>query len=305
MTADSAALLGTLGRWLGFSGTLLVIGAAVYRFGVLPTYQRVTGGAPSAALDRAAALGLGAAVLLLIAGPIRLMAQAMAFLEPGEAVTGELLRTILGETAWGRGWILQLLAGGLATLAFLLARIAPQPAWLMAAAAATAVILATPLTGHATAATRAGTWGYPLDALHVLGTGTWLGTLAVVLVAGLPGARQGTRGALTALVMTFSPVALTGFAFTAVSGLAMSVRYLEGSLAALWTSTYGQALLLKLGAVAMVVALGAFNWRRLTPRMEEEGGARRLRRSAGLELALAAAALAVTAVLVSLPMPGE
>lgn len=305
MTADSAALLGGLGRWLGFIGTLLVIGAAVYRFGALPTYQRVTGAAPAGALDRTATLGLGAAVLLLVAGPIRLAAQAMGFVDPGEPITGELLRTILGETAWGRGWALQLLAGGLAIIAFLLARVAPQPGWLMAAAAATTVILAAPLTGHATAAARAGSWGYPLDALHVLGTGTWLGTLAVVLVAGLPGARHGARGTLTALVMTFSPIALTGFAFTAVSGLAMSVRYLDGSVSALWTSTYGQVLLLKLGAVAVVLALGAYNWRRLTARMEEEGGARRLQWSAGSELALTAVVLAVTAVLVSLPMPGE
>ena len=305
MTTDAAAVLGVLGRWLGFVGTLLVIGAAVYRFGVLPTYQRVTGTVPSGALHRAAVLGLGAASLLLLAGPIRLAAQALGFVEPGEPVTLALLQTILGETAWGRGWILQLLAGGLATIAFLLARLAPAPGWIMAAVAATAVILATPLTGHATAATRAGDWGYPLDALHVLGTSTWLGTLVVVLVAGVPGARQGERGALTALVMTFSPVALTGFAFTALSGVAMSVRYLDGSVSALWTSAYGQALLLKLGAVAMVVALGAFNWRRLTSRMEEPGGAQRLGWSAGLELALGVVVLAVTAVLVSLPMPGE
>lgn len=305
MTTDGVALLGTLGRWLGFVGTLLVIGAAVFRFGILPTYRRATGAVPSGALDRAATIGLGAAVVLLIAGPIRLAAQALGFLEPGEAVTLELLRTILGETAWGRGWTLQMLAGGLATIAFLLALVAPQPAWPMAAVAATAVILAAPLTGHATAATRAGSWGYPLDALHVLGTGTWLGTLAVVLVAGTPGAQRGTRGALTALVMTFSPVALTGFAFAAVSGLTMSVRYLDGSLAAPWTSPYGLALLRKLGAVALVVATGAFNWRRLTPRMEEEGAARRLRWSAGMELALALVVLAVSAILVSLPMPGE
>lgn len=305
MTPDPASLLGVLGRWTAFLGTLLVIGAAVFRFGVLPSYHRVTGGFPARALERAAATGLVAALLLLAAGPLRLWAQALGFTEPGEPVTLELLRTLLGETAWGRGWTLQLLAAGLATVAFLLAGVAPAPGWTMAAAAATAVILATPLTGHATASARAGSWGYPLDAMHVLGAGTWLGTLGVLLAAGLPGARRGARGALTALVMTFSPVALTGFAFVALSGIAMGVRYLDGSLAALWTSPYGQALLWKLGAVALVVLLGAVNWRRLTPRMEEIGGARRLAWSAGLELAIATAVLAVTAVLVSLPMPGE
>lgn len=75
-----------------------------------------------------------------------------------------------------------------------------------------------------------------------------------------------------------------------------------GSVAALWGSAYGRTLLVKLGAVALVFAAGAYNWRRISPTLGD--AAARLRRSAALELALGAFVLAVTAVLVATPPPG-
>ena len=305
--SDGLALLGAATRWAGFLGALLVTGAVVFRFSLLPGFRRHGGGALPGALERAAAVGLAAALLLALAAPVRLYAQALGFLEPGEPVTRELIGTILRETAWGRGWVLQLLAAGLAVTAFLAARGLPRPGWLMSAAAASAVVLAAPLTGHATASERAGSWGYPLDVVHLLGAGAWLGTLAVLVAAGMGREQAGEDGRhpTALLVRAFSPIALAGAGTAIAAGVALAFRYLEGSIPALWTSGYGRTLLLKLAVLGLVMALGARNWRVLTPRLGQSDGTARIRRSAIAELLLGTVLLAVTAVLVSLPMPGE
>jgi len=315
VSAEAGALLGAATRWAGFLGALLVMGAVVFRFSLLPGFRRSGGGDLPGAPERAATVGLGAALLLALAAPIRLYAQALGFVEPGEPITGELLSTILRETAWGRGWVLQVLAAGLAVTGFFAARAMPRPGWVMSAAATTAVVLAAPLTGHATASERAGSWGYPLDVAHLLGAGAWLGTLALVVAAGIPAAGGGSgrdeagesgRGlAIARLVRAFSPIALTGAGTAVAAGVALAFRYLEGSLAALWTTEYGRVLLLKLGLLALVVGMGAVNWRIVTPRLDHPGGAARIRTSSVLELLLGTVLLAVTAVLVSTGMPGE
>jgi putative copper export protein len=294
-------------RWLAYLATLLVIGACVFRFGVIRALDRRGDPLPPAAGLRAAGLGLGAALLLALAGVWRLWAQAGSFVEPGEPVTAELLGIVI-DTNWGRGWIVQLLAAGLAGAGALFARVTPS-GWYSAAAGASAVALAAPLTGHATAAEQAGSWGYPLDALHLLGAGTWLGTLAVVLLAGVapalrePGEVRGPR--VASLINAFHPVALVGAGVTILAGAALSLLYLQGSLSMLWSSGWGRSLSLKLLLLAGVAGLGAWNWRVIRPGLGSAPGASRITRSALLELAVATVLLAVTAVLVARPLPGE
>jgi copper transport protein len=70
----------------------------------------------------------------------------------------------------------------------------------------------------------------------------------------------------------------------------------------LWTTGYGRTLLLKIGTVALVAAVGAWNWRAVRPRLSATGPGP-LRRSAPLELLAAAIVLALTAVLVATPTP--
>lgn len=325
MSGDPA-LLAAATRWAGFLGALLVTGAVVFRFSLLPGFHRNGGAALPGALERAAAIGLAAALLLAVAAPVRLYAQALGFVEPGEPLTRELLGTILRETAWGRGWVLQLLAAGLAIIAFLAARRLPRPGWLMGAAAASAVVLAAPLTGHATSSERAGSWGYPLDVVHLMGAGAWLGTLAVLVAAGIPAAASAASGREKAgasgsqrdgpgeggsvspvaiLVRAFSPIALAGAGTAVVAGVILAFRYLEGSVTALWTTDYGLMLLRKLIVLAMIMAVGARNWRVITPALDQPGGAARIRRSSVLELLLGTVLLGVTAALVSTGMPGE
>jgi copper transport protein len=74
--------------------------------------------------------------------------------------------------------------------------------------------------------------------------------------------------------------------------------------AALIATDYGRLLLLKLGLVGLLLGLGALNRLVLTPALARRAGAaRQLRRTIGADLALAAAILAVTAGLGSVPPP--
>jgi putative copper export protein len=104
------------------------------------------------------------------------------------------------------------------------------------------------------------------------------------------------------LVSRFSPLALGSAALLGVTGVITAWRHLK-YWSALWTTPYGYALDVKLALVLCVLALGAWNWRRMTPRLGDESAAHTLRRSARAELSFAALVLLVTGVLVSLPAP--
>lgn len=306
MSEGAAALLGAVGRWVGFVASFLVVGAGVFRWGVL----RRLGPAEDLNLSpRVARLGLLAASLVLITLPVRLYAQALAFVEPGDPITADLVRVILLETAWGKGWTAQVVAAALAGAGYGAALVPGLPGWAMAAAGASAVSLAGPLTGHAIATDRAGRWGYLIDVLHILGGSAWLGTLGVMVLAGfaatatLPPERY--HDLATRMIRTFSPIALIGAGTAIGAGLVLGFFYLEGSFTALWQTAYGRVLSLKLGLLGGVLAFGAWNWRALQPRLHETGTPGLIRRSSQAELAFGTALLAMTAFLVAMPMPGE
>lgn len=312
---DPAAVSYALARWAGYLGALLVIGSVVFRLGVLRSWLRAhPDDAPVATLlaSRAAPLGLLGGALLLASAALRLWFQLRTFVEPGEPVTAEIMALMVNETPWGRGWIAQLGAAIAATGGFLVAILRPRIGWIAAGIAATVVAASAPMTGHAVTEV-AGRTGLLFNGLHVLGGGAWLGTLAVVLAAGLgPLARLGPdqRGLLTArLIHAFSPVALVGAALTVSAGAVLSWRYLGTTmgerLGALTGTAWGWALLAKLGALAVVAALGAWNWRVVRPALGSGPAADRIQRSARAEIIFGLILLAVTAMLVALPMPAE
>jgi putative copper export protein len=164
-------------------------------------------------------------------------------------------------------------------------------------------ILLAPLSG-----TLSGQWTRLVNPVHRMVAGLWIGTLFVLVVAGLvPLLRDAPwrerRGTIASdMVNGFSPLALTCGGFVIISGLVTAYRHLT-PLSSLFTTPYGWALLVKLALVVIVFMLGAWNWQRQRPALGGESAAIAIRRSAGKELAVAALVLAVTAILVSLPSP--
>lgn len=298
-------------RWGWLLSLFLVLGAGSYapflfrgRTGLHATDPEITSALPR----RAARIGQVAAILLVGFAALRLYLQARSLLDPAEPLTRELMAAVL-DTPWGAGWKRQALLSVLAAMAFAAATTESRFGWMVASAAGGGLGLAAGMTGHAVTE-RAGSTGLLLTAAHIWAGGFWLGGLAVLLMAGLSACRllPSSRRSLVirALVADFSRRALLFGPLTIGLGVWLAVLYqgwrwpLE-----LFSSSYGWALTAKLGVLLIIAALGGYHWRVAQPALGDSTGERRFRGSAALEVALGALLLAVTAVLVSLPFPGE
>ena len=273
-----------------FIGTFLAAGAVGFRF----TAARATRAEGTAkiffdsALRRAAivgtvgaAIGMGFALLGLPA------LAARAHLSVGELLTSNASAIL--STVWP--------AVVLAGTALALTNV--RAGWIVAAVGLLCDAL-TPLVS--------GRWSGVVNPVHRLAAGLWLGSLFILVACGLVPLLRDTelgerRGALAAdMVNRFSPMALSMGGVVVAFGVITAWLHLP-TLASLWETPYGRTLIIKLVFVATVFALGAFNWRRQRPTLGKESAALSIRRSATLELSVAAVVLIVTSILVSLPSP--
>ncbi|HEX6630629.1 MAG TPA: CopD family protein, partial [Gemmatimonadaceae bacterium] len=296
-------------RWLGFVAVLTITGVVGFGLLVLPnarTARRLPASLGDGAVGRLRTLGLLAGGTLLVAAGLRLVAQSAALHGAAAALHPSLVAELVTGTLWGTAWLVQVAAALLALVGFAGLVRRPATGWAIAVVATVAAALSLSLAGHAAAVPHRLAFAVTADVAHVLAAGGWLGTLLVLVVAGVPvalAAAAGERGeAAAAMVNAFSPLALACAAVLALSGAVSAWLHL-GTLDALVTSRYGRTLLVKLAVVALAAGAGAYNWRRRRPAVREEGGAERLRRSASAELLLGVLVLAVTAVLVATPTP--
>ena len=293
-------------RWLMYLALLGIVGATVFEGAVLRRVQHrctARGVTSDPGLGAAAAsIGRAAACLLLASLPVRLVAQSVAMHGPGQSFQPEMVAGMLTHTMWGWSWVAQLVLGVAAVSA--LGAAGSTGRWTTVRVIAVLLAFTPAFAGHAIAAERVVGLAVLADGLHVLSAAGWLGTLAVMLVAGISVAISGDDHGVLAqdLVTAFSPVALVCAGITGVSGV-VSAWIHTGRLADLWTTPYGRVLLLKLGILTIVSGTGAYNWRRVLPRLGDRVGAVRIVRSASVEVLVAVLVLFVTAVLVALPTP--
>ncbi len=309
---EALPVLAVLARWIHYLGIFLVVGGTVTLVAIVrPASRRGALRAEAAGLlrNRAARAGMVGGILVIVAGFVRGYLQVSNMIDPGDPVDSGLVRFLFTETSWGRGWTVQMLSGGLSILGHFLGTARLPGARFAPLLGAMALLLAAPLTGHATGSAEAGALGYPLDLLHLSGGATWIGTLLVLAVAGLWSSlgltREERARTVATLIHLFSPVALVAGAVTLGAGLVLAARYVGFSFEAWTTSLYGQMLLVKLALVGAVAAAGAYNWRVIRPTLGDPTSTRMLRRSAAVELGLSAFLLIITAIVVSLPMPGD
>jgi putative copper export protein len=211
------------------------------------------------------------------------------------------MRPMLFETPWGVGLIGQTGVAIVASFAF--GAVPRSGAWPVAAGATLLLTVTPALSGHAVAEARPAL-GVTLDTLHVLAGGIWLGTLTVLVAVSLPVLGDATaRKALQEILIRFSKVALTSAAVVTVTGVYAAWVHV-GSWGALWSTPYGDALLLKLCTVALAVLLGAINWRVAVPRLTL-GRVPRFAATGSAEVFTALLIYLLTAVLVGRPLPLE
>jgi putative copper export protein len=296
--------LALIGRWLLFSGTLLWVGAATVRWGLLPLWSRGAGsleplrGALTRAATRVGVLG----GLFLLAGVVsRLQTQVADFVDPFDPA-GPQVHVLLTATLWGKVWIAQALLTGVGLLAFVAVWAGrPRIGWGVAGVAAVGVGAMPALSGHAIGTEGPTALAVMADVVHVWAAGASIGGLLVVVAAVASGRswrnEPAGRVEVARLIGLFSPLALAAGGALVVTGVFATWLHLSSVEAFLGTG-YGLAVRRKLVLVALLLGAGAYNWRRVKPRLPDSGGTDRLLRSAILELMLAGLVLLVTAVLV-------
>ena len=228
--------------------------------------------------------------LVLLSGVGWFLAVARAM---GDGAALAVAGTVWDQTAFGTVAQVRISVFLVAALAAAAARY--ERAWLSWDALAACAVLAASLawTGHG------GTGSHPsahrvADVMHLLAAGVWPAGLVPLLV-------YMRREPLDAVVLhRFSALSLGAVAALTATGWVSAVA-LVGAWPALWETAYGRVLLVKLGLFLVLLALGAVNFRRLTPRMGEPGVPARLARNVGIEIVVAAALVGLVALLGLLP----
>ncbi|MGH2845998.1 MAG: copper resistance CopC/CopD family protein, partial [Thermoleophilaceae bacterium] len=315
-------------RGLAYLAIALGAGGLLFAFAVwFPALRESAGAGPGwlAAGERfaartrtlllaAAALGvLSSSLGIVLQGATAAATSAWSALDP--EVIGDVLGTRFG-TIWGLRLVAWLAFGLLVALPVAQAAPVLRPAslgatglaparsgsgaGLAAAALIAAFICVTPaLAGHASTVDPAALL-VPANALHVSAMAVWVGGVAMLLLA-LPAAtrrldpRERTA-LLAAAVARFSTIALIAVAALVASGVLQAVAELE-RVADLLESGFGRAILVKVGLVVALLALGAWNRSSGRPRLAERAArgespgrtGLRLRRSLTAELGLMAA----------------
>ncbi len=243
---------------------------------------------------------------LLVCSLMRGALQLLAFSEPGEPIAGDFAKAVLLEGSWGTAWATQSISAFLLLAISWLWRREPRRLTIAMVLLILAAVWAQGGLGHGVEDRWPGALGRVVHATHLLGGGLWLGTLAVLALVVFPPLRGDDRlAAMAAVVRAFSWPARIGAGLVVLSGVIGTWRYSNGAILDLPSVVWGQLLLIKVGLVLGVMALGAWNWRRGTPALERGGStaSTALRRAIVFELLLSAVILGLTAWLVGSALP--
>jgi copper transport protein len=308
LTAPSSALART-GRWLALLGEAVTLGLLL---GPL-----LLGGAIAVPASPGR---LAPWVLLATVGVLMCLLGQARLAAPGELFTEGLVR--LASTAPGRVAFLKLVVPGLVLAAVAghrrRARAPGRVPWL-AAGLAGLDLAAGAWTSHAAAAIEARGVALTAATLHLVAIGVWVGGLAAFVAAVWSRPIRGDGDSARPPVARVSE-AIAAFSVPAalsVGGVVLAGAYLArlhlASLATLLGTGYGRLLIVKLGVVVTMLALGAAHQQIVHPRLlralhDGAGGGRTVRRfrwTLGGEAALGTVALGLAAWLGSTPPPAS
>jgi copper transport protein len=312
-TSETAATPGLLiARWVVFLSAMAAVGLYALRMLIArPLVRRVEG-----TRLRAVSIAFGVAMAVaLVATPIYVVMATAEFALRSTFALGALV-PLMRVSAFGRGYLdLELclvlfgIAAGISIWVDRPERERRSVAEILsvtgAVLAALTVVLVPGLAGHAAQTPPRGLSTF-LDWLHVLGGSVWIGGLAGLLVLwwSLPGERR--PAGLRVCVPRFSSVAFVAVLALIGAGTWAAVLHLP-TLGSLWQTSYGKALLVKIGILCVALVLAAVNRLRTTPRLagrvDDAGAVSLLRRLVGGEVVLVAGAVFAAAVLSSLAPP--
>ena len=293
-------------RAIHFAATAMTVGILIFRTVVAEPALRLA--QPTADVVRAQTLGLAwISLVVSIAsgmGWMLLQVLAMSGLSLAEAMTADVIGTVVTETQFGQIAELRLvvaiiLAACLASDRFWGAR------WL-ALASSLGLVAAIAWTGHA--GSTPGELGFlhlAADALHLVAAASWIGglvSLAVVLAVARRFQAHRCASLVHEAMMRFSTLGIASVVALLVTGI-VNAAILVGSLQALVVTDYGRLLMLKIALFAVMIGFAAVNRFWLTPRLvdasseREQHAVARLTRNCIIEIALGLSIFAIVGAL--------
>lgn len=330
----------SLVRWLEYLAMMTLAGGFAFRLLILGPTLRGTRGLEDG--ERETSLSAGtrqfvklsgwALALLALTTFAALVLQTSAITDAGfvESLSPARLYRVLTRTNYGGPWLLQATTVvALAFVRFLMAKRigvktderhpanASNHGLLWAGVIVTTLMMLAPsLTGHARAASAEYRFTVFSDWLHLVAVGFWVGGLfhlALVMTKGVSGLEGGKRlRVLERAIPLFTRLAVACTVVIAITGVYNSWIHVD-RLSALWSTPYGEALLVKIILFVVMVALGGVGTFVIHPRakrlIEGDDGAathnhlkldRSFYRAVGIEAALGVVVLLAAAMLVFL-----
>jgi copper transport protein len=315
-TATTPKLLIT--RWIVFLSTMAALGLFLLRITIAQPLPRRVQGASLRTVTIAFWAALGVAI---VAAPIYAVFTTAEFALRSSFDLNAVI-PLIHQSAFGRGYldltvVLLLFAGAAAVALWLDRPDRPERsiASLLALGGALAIgvsALVIPGTvGHASQTSPRGV-AMTLDALHLVGGSVWIGGLIGLIVLWQATPQILRVRSLSYVVPRFSKVALVSVLILLGSGIWASVLHLP-TLGSLWQTSYGLAIVAKIGLLGTAMLLASVNLLRNTPRLAAAqrrpdlatGAAGLLRRLVTGEVVLVVWALFAAAILTSLAPPSK
>jgi copper resistance protein D len=292
-TADTP-LIAT--RAVHFAATTVTAGTLVFRMVVVKPVLHPDDPAANPFRIQTLRIALAGLAVTVISGAIWLLLQAasMSGLSFREAITAEVLLTVLNQTQFGLVFEIRIVLLSILALCLVYDRFALANVAALAAALGLAAALA--WIGHAGSTLgAAGPVHVTADALHLLAASTWIGGLvSLLLLLAATSRNQASAWAKLARDATerFSTLGLLSVAILILTGVA-NAWILVGSFHALLVTEYGRLLISKIAVFAIMLAFAAMNRFWWTPRLaslpgknEDAEALRQLTRNSIIEIVL-------------------
>jgi copper transport protein len=318
-SAATPSLVGS--RWALLLALMTAAGLLAFR-GVIARPLQVAGGSERALRAVASAAAIALALALVAAPVYLLLATAQFSLRPWSDI-GQIV-PLVRSSSFGRAFsdlwgVLALLAvaAGVALALDLPGRARRSGEALLAmlgvVACAAAAFALPGLAGHPSTTSPVGLM-LALDWAHLAAGSIWIGGLVGLLVLAAVTEAGRRVPVLAVVVPRFSRAAMGSVAVLLATGITASIVQLP-TLASLWETNYGKALIAKSLLLACALVLGAVNNLRSRPRLVAaaerrdqplgDSAARLLRRLVLSETALLAGAVAAAAILTSIAPPSN
>jgi copper transport protein len=253
-------------RWVEYLSLLVAVGMILLQ-GIARRSEELSWVRPRLVLPLTLALASGIAVV-----------SSEAISAAGSASPG----VVWNYLSTGLPGLARLSRLGLEVVALVAAMLPFPGLWLYMAGS----VVALAASGHG-AAIHPAWWGISVDAIHLLAAGVWAGGILALATQGPPGGWRSPPG--RQLLVRFSPPALAAFTLTVGFGAIQAIQEL-GTAHALFASSYGQVLLVKIGLIALMIPLSLVAWRRRRPHLR-------------IEAPVAALVVAAAAIMAAFPIP--